>query len=202
MPPSSTHNLNPSILFQYSDHPKENTELSVRQRSFPRKRRILQQPYPQHHQPWLNNQGHIGQTKLLSPNVCLASSSDLSSPPVSPKTVVPNQYPLQQQNYCTPATCLRPCHICHRKPTTRQVLDAYADCDLCGERSCYICLRQCDGPNCSDGLQQSPMGNDRPPGHTRMVCSCCAVEGVTGEGLEVVRCLDCVRNHISHWQTV
>ncbi|KAI9740824.1 MAG: hypothetical protein M1818_004429 [Claussenomyces sp. TS43310] len=44
------------------------------------------------------------------------------------------------------ATLLRACHICHRKPTVRRDLDSYADCEGCGERTCYICVRECLGP--------------------------------------------------------
>lgn len=47
-----------------------------------------------------------------------------------------------------PPPLLRPCHVCHRKPSTKVMLDAYADCDLCGERACYICLRECSSSNC------------------------------------------------------
>ncbi|OJD11623.1 hypothetical protein ACJ73_09504 [Blastomyces percursus] len=49
----------------------------------------------------------------------------------------------------TPHSSLSPCHICHRRPTTRSTLDAYADCDLCAERTCYICLRECMAADCN-----------------------------------------------------
>lgn len=42
---------------------------------------------------------------------------------------------------------LSPCHICHRKPTKKSDLDSYADCQGCGERTCYICMRECLGWN-------------------------------------------------------
>lgn len=38
---------------------------------------------------------------------------------------------------------LAPCHICHRKPTKKVQLDSYADCQGCGERTCFVCIRQC-----------------------------------------------------------
>ncbi|KAH7370515.1 hypothetical protein BKA65DRAFT_532133 [Rhexocercosporidium sp. MPI-PUGE-AT-0058] len=41
---------------------------------------------------------------------------------------------------------LSPCHICRRKPTVRSELDAFGDCKCCGERTCYICTRKCEGP--------------------------------------------------------
>lgn len=40
---------------------------------------------------------------------------------------------------------LVPCHICHRKPTKKNELDSYADCEGCGERTCYVCIRECLG---------------------------------------------------------
>ena len=41
---------------------------------------------------------------------------------------------------------LSPCHICRRKPTVKSELDAFDDCECCGERTCYICTRKCEGP--------------------------------------------------------
>jgi hypothetical protein len=40
---------------------------------------------------------------------------------------------------------LSPCHICRRKPTAKNELDAFADCEGCGERTCWICIRECAG---------------------------------------------------------
>ncbi|KAI0113956.1 hypothetical protein GGR51DRAFT_472635 [Nemania sp. FL0031] len=40
---------------------------------------------------------------------------------------------------------LSPCHICHRKPTKKSDLDSFADCTGCSERTCFICLRECQG---------------------------------------------------------
>jgi hypothetical protein len=37
------------------------------------------------------------------------------------------------------------CHICRRKPTLRSELDTFADCEGCGRRTCYICIRECEG---------------------------------------------------------
>lgn len=41
--------------------------------------------------------------------------------------------------------CLAPCHICHRRPTKKSDLDSFADCEGCGERTCFICMRNCVG---------------------------------------------------------
>lgn len=213
--PTSLHTSNSSFRF---DLPKENgiesQQLStVRHRCIPRKRRVLQQPclYQQNQQPWPDNQI----PRLLAPNICITPGPDLASPPVSPKTVIPISYQGYDGNPSTSASSLRPCHICHRRPTTREVLDAYADCDLCGQRACYICLRQCDAPDCSgsvdlrgnqvfkdrsDRVQESIDGHETEARQARKVCSCCAVEGATEMGVEVVRCLDCVRAHLPQWQ--
>jgi hypothetical protein len=40
---------------------------------------------------------------------------------------------------------LNPCHICRRKPTAKHELDSFADCEGCGERTCYVCIRECLG---------------------------------------------------------
>ncbi|KAI1433016.1 hypothetical protein GGR50DRAFT_670895 [Xylaria sp. CBS 124048] len=40
---------------------------------------------------------------------------------------------------------LSPCHVCHRKPTKKSDIDSFADCMGCGDRTCFICLRSCQG---------------------------------------------------------
>ncbi|KAJ5159248.1 uncharacterized protein N7500_008899 [Penicillium coprophilum] len=176
----------------------------------PRKRRHIQGPYitlPSQHQHQIQ---HQHSPTHLSPNVYGPPNQDLYSPPVSPKTLVPLHYPTQQS---ASPSALRPCHICHRRPTTRQVLDAYADCDLCHERACFICLRQCDSASCGGtlGLPENPgmhmrasptddANYDTSEAPRRKICSGCAVEEVTETGAEIVRCLDCVRGAGS-WAT-
>ncbi|KAF9879282.1 hypothetical protein CkaCkLH20_03515 [Colletotrichum karsti] len=53
---------------------------------------------------------------------------------------------------------LSPCHICHRRPTKKSDLDSFADCQGCGQRTCYVCIRQCKGWN-RDGR---PSEGDEP----------------------------------------
>lgn len=43
------------------------------------------------------------------------------------------------------AAVLSPCHICRRKPTRKSDLDSYADCLGCGRRTCFVCIRECQG---------------------------------------------------------
>jgi hypothetical protein len=172
-------------------HPTEGGDLSFRPRCLPRKRRHLQTPF-------LSISTHQ-ESSILSPNA-YAAPLDPYSPPVSPKTLVPLSYP------STSASALRPCHICHRRPTTRHVLDAYADCDLCAERACFICLRQCDAVNCAGSVKVPTTAPDAELfslngdfDGRRKICSSCAVEGITETGTEIVRCLDCVRGHAAPW---
>ncbi|EFR02197.1 hypothetical protein MGYG_05200 [Nannizzia gypsea CBS 118893] len=93
---------------------------------------------------------------------------------------------------------LAPCHICHRRPTTRTALDAYADCEICHRRACFVCLRECEDVYCRErgmNMDREYCGRDERgeyPG--RRICSSCAVEGILETGEEVVRCLICVEH--------
>ncbi|CAG8216713.1 unnamed protein product [Penicillium salamii] len=178
----------PSFRVEEYDCPHPLQDSNLRPRCLPRKRRHIGSYL-------LPQQMQSQQPSHLSPNLY---TTDPYSPPISPKTLVPLHYPQSAS-----ASALRPCHICHRRPTTRQVLDAYADCDLCHERACFICLRQCDSPSC-----QTQMGTtthvdadvDTNTDNTkRKICSSCAVEDITQNGAEIVRCLDCVRGWHSQW---
>lgn len=219
--PAYLHTSNPSFRLNCPDLPKETPETPHRHRCIPRKRRVLQQPcfHQQNQQPWPGSGPDHQPTpaKLIAPNLYIHPGSNFTSPPVSPKTIVPfSSYP-PNHSQCTSAASLRPCHICYRRPTTRELLDAYADCDLCGERACYICLRQCDASDCrgsvnfggsylikdgSDRIQEDVNGRDSVIRQTRKICSCCAMEGMTETGVEVVRCLECVRTHLPQWQAM
>lgn len=112
-----------------------------------------------------------------------------------------------------------PCHVCQRKPRRKSDLDSQADCEGCGQRACFVCLRECSGwtagidsINSADSISiddyegQTPTDEtnhmlshfakkqSRPwsassRGHRRIVCSRCCVE--RGEDGEVV-CLGCM----------
>ncbi|KAI6712526.1 hypothetical protein PZA11_003431 [Diplocarpon coronariae] len=89
---------------------------------------------------------------------------------------------------------LSPCHICRRKPTVKSELDAFGDCDFCGERTCYICTRRCEGPGeaVGDMVVEDPheRGLAGDGGHRDQICSgCCVEKGAEGE----VWCLGCLR---------
>ncbi|CAK38448.1 uncharacterized protein BO96DRAFT_470622 [Aspergillus niger CBS 101883] len=201
---SAIHDTNPQFCLDNTGCLGDSTGVFTRQRCLHRKRRVFQQPPANHKPPFTDG---ISQMPLSdsSQNTCISGAC---SPPVSPKTICPIPYQ-QPQTLCASASCLRPCHICHRRPTTREYVDAYADCDLCGGRSCYICLRHCDSVDCSgllrtptSGLQERPDDDEWQTERARKVCSACAVEGVTESGKEVIRCLECVRGLQSQWQAL
>lgn len=114
-------------------------------------------------------------------------------------------------------TILAACHICHRRPTKKTHLDSFADCQGCGERTCFVCIRECHGWNMDGDFgvseqealsrsfhmhdvddeqqhntnmkegQQTTQGWNAV-GHQAVVCSrCCIERGTEGE----VTCLGC-----------
>lgn len=181
--------------------------------------------------PFFDNQRDPGFSSIPSPDEYDA---------VSPRTTTIST----RDASALPVPVLRPCHVCHRKPSTKVMLDAYADCELCGQRACYICLRECNSLNCvgsslaiptsstpistpdecddmmhctdirrEDGylhtrphsrMRDNEDGKDSsisPRIRQRKICSCCAVEGLTDTGQEIVWCLDCVRREeVNHQQ--
>lgn len=188
-----------------------------------KRRRLLQQECQQQQQqqqqqeqwPGVRLSAGAGQGKLYPLNTSLDIPSRFS-PPVSPKTIPEyDQHHFPTTPSSLPPPILRPCHICHRRPTTREVLDAYADCDLCGQRACYICLRECTAADCCGATRVTPDANTMNDDHLydeqmtdqpymygdgivrRKVCAWCAVEGMTDSGMEIVRCMDCVRGMTS-----
>lgn len=60
------------------------------------------------------------------------------------------------------ASLLSRCHICHRKPTKKSDLDSFADCQGCGQRTCFVCIRQCLDwrPNLQDQMSWTPPTQD------------------------------------------
>jgi hypothetical protein len=121
---------------------------------------------------------------------------------------------VKQNNYD-----LRPCHICHRKPSAKRELNEYGDCEGCEQRTCYVCIRQCDGLGMwsdkrklyedmyGDGghekLLEGKQGEkdskarkekwkvDDMMAHKEKVCSrCCVERGADGD----VWCMGCLRS--------
>ncbi|KAK0748120.1 hypothetical protein B0T21DRAFT_343815 [Apiosordaria backusii] len=55
------------------------------------------------------------------------------------------------------------CHICFRKPSKKSDLDSFADCQGCGQRTCYVCIRECLGWSPTSQQQQQPQQRHQPP---------------------------------------
>lgn len=65
-----------------------------------------------------------------------APAGDVSSATISTTTSTPASTRLSNTT---------PCHICHRRPQRRSDLDSLADCEGCGQRTCFVCIRECPG---------------------------------------------------------
>lgn len=106
---------------------------------------------------------------------------------------------MKEKEKNTGAMDLRACHICRRKPTVKKELDAFANCEGCAKRTCWVCIRECLG-ECGVKLRMGgEVGKQEDGGegwgengmqHRGMVCSrCCVERGTEGE----VLCLGCLR---------
>ena len=84
------------------------------------------------------------------------------------------------------------CHICKRRPSTRQDIPSYLDCEVCELRTCYVCVRTCEGPLCQSTVKHQPhpgmdsMEEEQPTG--KRICARCCIE-VGSEGR--VWCVSC-----------
>lgn len=71
----------------------------------------------------------------------------------SQQKVLQDQPGLGNRLPVAPSTALlTPCYICHRRPTKKSDLDSFAECQGCGDRACFVCIRQCHGWNADDGM--------------------------------------------------
>ncbi|KAK3943648.1 hypothetical protein QBC46DRAFT_361670 [Diplogelasinospora grovesii] len=59
----------------------------------------------------------------------------------------------------TNASIMSRCHICFRKPSKKSDLDSFADCQGCGQRTCYVCIRECLGWRPPSPLHDERQGN-------------------------------------------
>lgn len=87
--------------------------------------------------------------------------NDYSTPPMSPQL----RPVLKHASKSFTIGQLTPCHICRRKPTKKSDLDAYADCEGCGQRTCYVCIRECQGwlPNAGHAHVRQEMEEEQQP---------------------------------------
>lgn len=51
----------------------------------------------------------------------------------------------QSETRPSASSLMNRCHVCSRKPTKKSELDGFADCQGCGQRTCYVCIRECLG---------------------------------------------------------
>ena len=77
------------------------------------------------------------------------------------------------------------CHVCQRRPTTRQDLPDYTGCELCAFRTCFVCIRTCEGSRCQSTLVPSPetpslYSMDEGPRKRRVCQKCCREVGSEG----------------------
>jgi len=117
---------------------------------------------------------------------------------------------------------LTPCHVCGDHPTKASQLDAFAHCLGCGEWTCYICIRQCQGWNGEEGsvlLEQEALSRSfqmdddgevspksqpkgggrgfwRALGHRSIICRRCCVEPRETDG--EVACFGCYQRFPTH----
>ncbi|KAH6619207.1 hypothetical protein B0J18DRAFT_237665 [Chaetomium sp. MPI-SDFR-AT-0129] len=63
------------------------------------------------------------------------------------------------------AALMNRCHICSRKPSRKSDLDSFANCQGCGQRTCYVCIRECLGwaPGSREPGQQRQNGQPGIP---------------------------------------
>ena len=72
-------------------------------------------------------------------------TSNTQWPHQPPQATTPNEARSKEDAPARPKIDLSPCHICHRKPTLIRELDAFASCEGCGKRTCWVCIRECLG---------------------------------------------------------
>ncbi|KAL2124665.1 hypothetical protein VTJ04DRAFT_1030 [Mycothermus thermophilus] len=71
---------------------------------------------------------------------------DRPSPLSRPSTTTTStQAPSASAPSSSSSSLMARCHVCSRKPRTKSDLDSFADCQGCGQRTCYVCIRECLG---------------------------------------------------------
>lgn len=216
-PPPSTSNNHPSMPTSTPPLLHRNTDLPSLPPTY--------QPPTHHISPsdlFINPKQHPAPParKILSPHCSkrqrLSPSDDTRRSPNrqhQPPAAAAKRITTTRPSPSPPTPKLNRCHICSRKPTKKSDLDSFADCEACGQRTCYVCIRQCLGwqeEQRKDEDRHHRMDEDEddnndkftspPPvvlqllggqgvAHKKVVCSgCCVERGVDGE----VVCLGCL----------
>ncbi len=94
--------------------------------------------------------------------------SPASTPRPAPPPMTVSQY---KRNHC---------HVCGRRPMVLADLDGYADCQGCGSRTCYVCIRQCLGWIVEPVSKREEDGGDAE--HDKVMHDSAAGEGQQGRG--------------------
>ena len=61
------------------------------------------------------------------------------------------------------ANLMSRCHICFRKPSKKSDIDSFADCQGCGQRTCFVCIRECLGWRPDVAIGEDLHGSGHPP---------------------------------------
>ncbi|KAI1322278.1 hypothetical protein F5Y16DRAFT_42692 [Xylariaceae sp. FL0255] len=83
------------------------------------------------------------QQQSASPGFTQQSYFSHAHPDHTPSSTHQTRPPLIRSN--NTSGLLSPCHICHRKPIKKSDLDSFADCMGCSQRTCFVCIRACQG---------------------------------------------------------
>ncbi|KAL2199322.1 hypothetical protein P885DRAFT_31792 [Corynascus similis CBS 632.67] len=83
------------------------------------------------------------------------SGTTIATPP--PPTTSSNS------NHSSSAHPMSRCHICSRRPNKKSDLDSFADCQGCGQRTCYVCIRECLGWGLGSSVASSSNIQTRTP---------------------------------------
>ncbi|AEO53579.1 hypothetical protein MYCTH_2295100 [Thermothelomyces thermophilus ATCC 42464] len=68
-------------------------------------------------------------------------------------------------SHTSSALLMSRCHICSRKPNKKSDLDSFADCQGCGQRTCYVCIRECLGWGLGSGAPTGSVQTQTEPSY-------------------------------------
>ncbi|KAK4128716.1 hypothetical protein N657DRAFT_676464 [Parathielavia appendiculata] len=90
------------------------------------------------------------------------------------------------------------CHICSRKPNKKSDLDSFADCQGCGQRTCYVCIRECLGwgPNIPPIASTLEIIGPNPPTRAHATTSLSEEGGTSFTMLDADAAEDMPYNHL------
>lgn len=133
LPLPSAKRLRPQEYDQVHDQQQHQHPFSNKHAERPRLQAHIPPPSP--FTPFHQDQDHDGSYFPRTHQGHALSPTSPHSPDAAPKSPTLRAKP----------SVLAPCHICHRKPTKKTDLDSFGECHGCGQRACYVCIRQCQG---------------------------------------------------------